>query len=418
MGGSHRVAIETGQELPRLSWDQELTGLTDAWPYLCPVFLAATEQAMPEARPFHTVAHRGRGEFALLPGYVLEKPPAVDHDPRTYLGWQPPTGDEVCCGVDLPCGQAAEAGALREDAFFPTLLIGSPLGYRTEAAYNFWTASLFADMTASMVRAAAGAGIRSIAAPWIPDRSGNDALVAALVSHGGHAAFWGYEDYVPLRAQSWEAHLASLPVKMRQRVTGDQRRVAAAGIAIERADGDQIRPHVARIAELTCLNRQRNGAGQEPAQIAAMLTSLLGAHAGVRAYLGVAAGRIVGSCVVLRKGDRLFPKWAGFDYERLGGRSGLYFAMVLNGPVRDALAEGLRVVEFGAGAHQAKRLRGCSSRAITTALLVADPALRPTSYRLHGEFGRARHVAFGDGPVAGPATATAGHHQAACCSGG
>ena len=83
MSGSHRLLVQTGQQLPDMSWAQEVDDLTDAWPYLGPAFLAANEQAMPELKPWHTTATRGRGELALLPGYVLTSAPAVDHDPRT-----------------------------------------------------------------------------------------------------------------------------------------------------------------------------------------------------------------------------------------------------------------------------------------------------------------------------------------------
>lgn len=416
MGGSHRVAVQAGVDLPAMNADEEQSGLTDAWPYMCPSFLSATEQAMPEAKPFHTVATRGHGELALLPGYILDSPPAVDHDPRTYLGWQAPTGEEVCCGADLPCGQSDEVTALGEDPFFPCLLLGSPLGYRTEVAYNFWTPHLFSDMVVAVVQAAADTGVRTVLAPWIPGRRGNEDLVAALAAAGGHAAFWGYEDYIPLRAEGWEAHLAEQPIKIRQRITGDERRAAASGIEVRRVQGEKIRPYISRIAELTCLNREKNGAGQEPEQIRAMLAGILDAGVDVRAYLGLDGDRVVGSCVVLRKDDRLFPKWAGFDYSAIGERSGLYFAMVLNAPVRDAYAEGLRAVEFGAGAHQAKKLRGCSSRTVTTVLLMTDKALRGKAADLQDTFAAARHSAFGDVPA--PPALPLIQPGGACCSGG
>lgn len=416
MGGSHRVTVQAGTALPVMNSLEEQSRLTDAWPYMCPSFLGATEQAMPEAKPFHTVASRGHGELALLPGYILDNPPAVDHDPRTYLGWQAPTGEEVCCGVDLPCGQSDQVTALGEDAFFPCLLLGSPLGYRTEVAYNFWTPHLFSDMVGAAVQAAADAGVRTVLAPWIPGRRGNEDLATALAAAGGHTAFWGYEDYVPLRAEGWEAHLAQQPIKIRQRIAGDERRAAASGIEVRRVHGEQVRPYASRIAELTCLNREKNGAGQDPDQIRTMLAGVLDAGADVRAYLGLDGDRVVGSCVVLRKDTRLFPKWAGFDYSAIGERSGLYFAMVLNAPVRDAYAEGLRAVEFGSGAHQAKKLRGCSSREITTVLLMTDKALRGKTADLQDTFAAARHSAFGDAPTR-PALSLI-QPGGACCSAG
>jgi hypothetical protein len=61
----------------------------------------------------------------------------------------------------------------------------------------------------------------------------------------------------------------------------------------------------------------------------------------------------------------------GFDHRALGEADGLYFALALEAPVRDAYTEGLRAVELGVGDHEGRKLRGCSSRVLTTALLVA-----------------------------------------------
>jgi Acetyltransferase (GNAT) domain len=400
MGGSPRVVISTGRTLPDMDWSGELADLTDSWPYLGPTWLRATEKVLPDARPWHTVAHRARGDLALLPGYILTTPPAVDHEPRTYLGWRAPSGEEVCCGAEADTARSAEVDALGTEPFFPTLLLGSPLGYRTEVAYNFWTPTLMGSIVEKLVPAAFEAGIKCIVAPWIPGRRGNDALVDALDAAGGHSAFWGYEDFMSLDAANWEGHLAALPLKKRQRIKGDVRRAEAAGVRIERVDGTGIRPFVSRIAELTCLNREKNGAGEEPGHIAGILSALVDEGADVRAYLGHKDEDLVATCVTIRKNHHLFPKWAGFDYAAIGERSGIYFALVLDAPVRDAYAEGLRTVEFGAGAHRAKVLRGCTPRAVTTSMLLSDPALRPRASAWLDAFGAGRRVAFGESSTA------------------
>ncbi|GAB3287050.1 GNAT family N-acetyltransferase [Kineosporia babensis] len=398
MGGSPRTVVTTGQPLPDLDWSGEMTTLTDSWPYLGPTYLGATEKAMPEARAWHTIATRARGELALLPGYVLDSAPAVDHEPRTYLGWRAPSGEEVCCGADADAGRSAEVDALGTDPFFPSLLLGSPLGYRSEIAYNFWTPTLMASMVNALVPAALEAGVKSIVAPWIPDRRGNEALVTALEDAGASSGFWGYEDHIPLDADSWEGHLAALPVKKKRRITADLRKAEASGLDVRRIDGEQIRPHASRIAELICLNREKNGAGEEPGHILGLITALLDEGADLRAYCGFDNDVLVAVGVTIRKGHRLFTKWAGFDYDAIGDRSGIYFVLVLDAPVRDAYAEGLRVVECGAGAHRAKTLRGAQSRAMTTALLVSDASLRPTIGRWLGDFSAGRRTAFGDEP--------------------
>jgi Acetyltransferase (GNAT) domain len=415
MGGSPRVAVSPGQITPDLDWAGELACLTDASPYLGPAWLAAAEKTMPELHPWHTTATRARGELALAPGYILDSPAAVDHDPRTYLGWQAPAGTVACCGI---ADAETASGDLDAGQFYPVLLLGSPLGYRSEVAYNFWTPALMGTIASALVPAAFGAGVRSILAPWIPASRGNQALADALAgTEGGLSTFWGYEDFIRIDPGGWDTHLAALPPGKRRRISGDLRRAEEAGVRIERADGDGIRPHIARIAELTCLNREKNGAGEDPARIAGMVAALLDSGADVRAYLGFQAGALVASCVTIRKKHTLYLKWPGFDYAAIGEHSGVYFALVLDAPVRDACAEGLRTVEFGAGAHRAKALRGAQPRTVTTAMVLASPSLRQQAAARLDAFGRSRHAAFGDLPEKAPdAPATAG--PGACCADG
>lgn len=419
MGGSHRLRVETGAPLPAMDWAAEFTVFADTFPYLGPTWLAANEEAMPEAKPWHTVGLRSHGEHAVLPGYILSAPPSVDFDPRTYLGWSRPDGQEVCCGVQLEDDATDEVAAMGEDSFFPCLLLGSPLGYRTEVAYNFWSPQLFGTMVDKLLTAAQTSGVRSVIAPWVPSRPGNEDLVAALERHGAASGFWGYENFMRLRTGGWDEHLAALPSRRRRRLSADTRRLEATGLLVERLDGEALRPHIARIAELTCLNREKNGAGQDPRHIEVMLTRLLDHGADVRGYLGFRDGQVLASIVVLRKGQRLYAKWGGFDYATIGDRSGVYFAMGLDAPVRDAYAEGLRAVEFGAGAHEAKSLRGCESRAITTVMWLADEQLRPRAGQLLRRWSNARRAAFVAEPTLEgrelPLVSAAGD---ACCSTG
>jgi hypothetical protein len=339
MGGSPRVVVSPGQDLPDLGWAGELAQLTDAWPCLGPTWLAAAGNVMPELRPWHTVASRARGEFALAAGYIVDSPSSAGHDPRTYLG------DEI-------------GGQL-----FPALLLGSPLGCRSEIAYNFWTPTLMAAVISAVVPAAFQAGMRCILAPWIPARRGNQALIDALAAHGGHSTFWGYEHFIRLDSAA--------------------RLTATAGVQVERADGEDIRPHLPRIAEL---------AGQEPSRVASLLAALLDSGADLRAYLGRQEGTVMASCVTIRKHHRLFCTLPGRDPAEAGG----CLAAVLDAPVRDARTAGLRTVEFGArtsgpGARDAVLPPGTQRRTLTTSIILADSALRRPGAAQLDAFGRSRH---------------------------
>ena len=378
MGGSPRVRVVPGVVLPDLGWAGELASLTEASPYLGPTWLAATEKAMPELLPWHTIATRARGELALTAGYILAAP-GGGRDPRTYLGWQPPAGAGTRRGDRETLALSAEIDALGAEPFFPALLLGSPMGYRTEVAYNFWTRSLMAAIVGTLVPAAFDAGVRCVIAPWIPDRRGNEDFVDALTAAGGHSALRGHEDYVRLDSGGWDEHVMALQPEQRSRLTRDSQRAAAAGVAIERVDGSCMRPHIAAIAELACMSGLDSGAAVTPSRIAGMLSALLDAGADVRAYLGRKEDVLTASCVGIRKNHRLYVTCAGFRPAAVGDDSAACGTLLFDASVRDAYAEGLRTVEFGSSPQHASMPRGCVPRAVTTVMVLAEAQLREPS---------------------------------------
>lgn len=369
--------------------------IRDPWPYLMPAWLKGTEDALPEVKTWHTVANNAAGEVAFLPGFVFDSPSLVDADPRVYLGWQPSSGESACCGATSCCTDSSQVDVLGEQQFFPALLLGSPLGYRSEAPSSTADPLLVADLIDQLVPAALDAGIRSIVAPWIADRPDNNALLISLRANGAGISFWGEDHYLSVQHDSYETYLAALTSRRRSRVRQDHDRAAASGVRIVRRDRDELLPYLDRIAELTGLNRQKYDGGEGPEQIKALLRALVEEGADVRGYLGEKDGSVVASVLTIRQGDRLFLKWAGFDYAAIGERSGLYFALVMDAPFRDAHLEGLGSVEFGPGADEAKRLRGCSQRTIQSALLVADTSIRDQVATWQAAFGAERRTALG-----------------------
>lgn len=389
--GKGRLAslrVQSGLPLPAWDWASELRAVPTAWPFLGPTWLRATERALGgQARPWHTLASRGPEEVAFLPGFIFDRPAAIDFDPRSYLGWKPPSGESACGVASGELEASAEVNALGETAFFPTLLLGSPIGYRTEVAATFSTPDLPDRLLGEALRSAFAQSVRTVIAPWVPDGAGSDRLTAAIVGAGGQAAFWGYEDYLPLSAAGHPAYLAAMPTKRRYRIKEDLERVADAGIAIGRVDGAELRPLIPRILQLTAQTKEKKQGSEDPAQIETVLTALLDAGADVRCYVARRKADVVGTCVAIHKNRHLYIKWAGFDYEVLGDRSGVYFGLVLHAPIRDGYAQGLLGIEFGAGAHRAKALRGCLPRAKTTAVVAADPGLSARLAPLLATFG-------------------------------
>ncbi len=88
--------------------------------------------------------------------------------------------------------------------------------------------------------------------------------------------------------------------------------------------------------------------------------------------------KLLGFSVSLEKGDRLYAKYAGFDYDTLGTRSGAYFAVVMYGTLAAAYDRKARDVEYGIGGHRAKALRGCQPRDVTSYLLTDHRHVRDT----------------------------------------
>ncbi|MGQ0839475.1 GNAT family N-acetyltransferase [Actinokineospora sp.] len=402
-GTDQTTQVTAGVDLPAMSWEEELHALPDLWPYLGPAWLRATAHALPDARPWHTVATRDGELSAYIAGFWFDSPQAVDFDPRAYLGWQPPSGDTACCdtgaspeGID-PTSVVDGMGA---STFFPALILGSPLGFRTEAAGD---PELVARMVDELVKTALDNGARSIVAPWIPSRDGNQPLIDALVGHGGHEVFWGQEYHMPLTAQTYADHVEALPSRARVTVNRDHRNFAESGFEIKRLDGEAARPHLRRVAELTCYNRSKYDGHERPEHVEAILLGMLAAKADLRCYAAFQGDTLVGSCVAVRKGDRLVLKWSGFDYELLGRRSGLYFPLIITRPVQDAYAEGLRHAEFGPGSEQVKRRRGCVARGISSVVILAEQQGQVVA--LLDALGSARRAALRLEPVAAGETA-------------
>ncbi|MEU8834886.1 GNAT family N-acetyltransferase [Streptomyces sp900116325] len=386
------VSVQTGLAFEHAA--AQLGEHEGVWPYLHPAWLRATETALPDVKPWHSVARRG-DDTVLLPGFVFAAPSIVDADPRTYLGWESASGESACCSVSSCCNATTDVEAIGADKFFPSLVLGSPIGYRSEAVANTEDPLLLADLLDEAVPAARAAGIRSIVAPWIADLPANQSLLVALQAHGATVSFWGEENVLTLEHDSYDAHFAALKPRKRRKLQEDHAKLLASGVEVIRKDGADLLPHAGRVAELTGLNRQKYDGSEGPEQIKALLISMIEGGADVRAYLGYKDGEIVASTVTFRQGRRLFIKWAGFDYDAVGERSGLYFELTFDRPLRDAYEEKLEALESGPGADQAKRLRGFLPRAVHTALLVTDAKVAPKAAELQRVFGEARREALG-----------------------
>jgi len=74
-------------------------------------------------------------------------------------------------------------------------------------------------------------------------------------------------------------------------------------------------------------------------------------------------GKIRGFIVLVRQGNTLFGRQAGFDYEFQGQKHlPLYFGLAFYATIEHAAQVGATYIEYGVGSEQAKALRGCEQR--------------------------------------------------------
>src|SRR6266542_4378798 len=319
------LTIEVHDRLPALTYQWEQAAASDSSPSAGPMWLGVFEQRNPTVAARHLLATRGDTELALLPGYLLHRPGHPDLDPRTYLGWRPVSGEAVCCdsasfGGDQQPGLLDQLDPAR---FFPALQLGSPFGYKTEIVHSFWQADLAQRLLEAAVEQASREGVQTIYAPWVADHASGAAL----------------------------------------------------GLTVRPLLDSELDRHLVRIGELSASNRQKYGVDATADDAPAVIRELQAAGVGVLVTGGFLDGELVACCVTFIKGDRVYAKYTGVAYDLLGERSGAYFTVVLHAVIDAAYRRGYRAVEFGVGAHQAKALRGCASRTVTSYTLPADPTM-------------------------------------------
>lgn len=376
--GTQRITVEDAGGLAEVTYDWEVQAARDASPTAGPTWLRATDGVDPRIPPCrYLVARRGPGELAVLPMHVVAAPATPDADPRSYFGGSPEAGTEpVCCGLQQISPAAQTLAHLSNDKVFPTLLLGPLTGYKSEILHSFWAPDLAADLIDAARTYARDQHIPTIVAPWIADRGSGKALARELRRRGAVASFWAVEDYLPLQHGSLQAHLAALRSRDRYRYRQDMRAAEALDLSIRALSVDELRDNRERIGALAAANRRRHGQDIAETGVSKVLARLLELGVPLLCAGGFRDSRLVACCVSVIKADRIYAKYAGFDYDTLGLRSGAHFAVVIYGTLSAAYDRGARVVEYGIGAHQAKALRRCQPRNVTSYFLTDRPQVR------------------------------------------
>jgi uncharacterized protein len=372
------VTVEDAGALAGLTYTWEVESAPDASPMAGPAWLRANngiDQRIPPCR--YLLARPSQGQLAALPMHVVHSPATPDADPRSYFGGTAEiTAGKVCCGSQQTSPAAQALAGLGADDIFPALVLGSLPGYKTDILHSYWTPELAADLVEAAIAYAHAQNIATIVAPWVADRGSGKALARELQRRGAVASFWAVEDSLPLRHGSLEAHVAAARHRARYRYREDTRAVKALGLVVRTLTPAELRGNLGRIGTLESATRRRYGQDVAETEAPQVLARLLELDVPLLAVGGFQDGRLVACCVSLEKGDRVFAKYAGFDYDALGTRSGAYFAVVMYGTLAAAYDRKARVVEYGIGGHHAKALRGCQPCDVTSFLLTGQQHVR------------------------------------------
>jgi hypothetical protein len=383
------AAAVAGDDVPEASYQWELEHAPAASPFAGPTWISSQRRDDDHGDPCRYIANRLRGDVAVLPVQVINSPASPDEDPRSYFGWKPATGPQACyCGPPQrtadgchdSCGEPDQATDLLDvvghELLFPVLVLGSLTGYQSEILHPDPAPDVADAMLDAALRYARRAGARTLLAPWVPDRGGGPSLAHVLAARGAVRAFWALEDYMLAPHESMASHVVGMRRRDRLRYHQDQRAADQHDVQIRTASGQDLGPHLQACSALVAANKRRYGLAAPLDEVTQTVLRLEQAGFPVVANLGFAGARLVACSISLRKRDRLYGKYVGFDYDTVGTRSGLYAPVAIWATLAAAYQTGCSAVEFGVGSHQAKIIRGCLSRPIASYLLAEDAYVR------------------------------------------
>ncbi|MDI1463739.1 GNAT family N-acetyltransferase [Catellatospora sp. KI3] len=215
-------------------------------------------------------------------------------------------------------------------------------------------------LLAAAARLAREAGCASMAVPYLDET--DEALSAHLAADGWSSCQVGRYHRLSVPPTGMPGYLARLTSRRRSSVAAERRRVAAAGVRIERTTVAGL-PDLAAAARLEVGLLDRYGI-EWPVERAVSILSVVGEQFGgdavvLAAYAGSA---LVGFTLVLAYGDQWYARQAGFDYSfQRTHRAPLYFELCYYRMLELAAEAGVRTIHYGLGSEDAKMWRGCVS---------------------------------------------------------
>jgi predicted N-acyltransferase len=277
------------------------------------------------ATPAHVLVHDDERLVAAIPAFLVAGPDGGAYDPASLFDW--PSG--------------------------PLLLAGGRRGYRSAvlAAPGERQPAAVAALGRALLDLAAREGARA-AALWLPPED------VDLIGPAQPGPAVDLEPEYEIDARGGLAgYLERLPAKRRREVRRERRRFAESRAEYRRVALEQ---DVDRFAELVHLNLVKWG-GEFPLETLREMFRGQAQDLGARAVLhGVWEGDVlVGGCMAMHYGDRIWARASGFD-EALLTAPAAYFELVLYRMVDWAEEVGASAVHLGVDAGAAKVSRGAT----------------------------------------------------------
>jgi hypothetical protein len=270
----------------------------------------------------------------------------------------------------FPAASVAARSALRTqvppaETWVPNLIVLYPGNDSFVAASGGATAALTGTLVDGVLSWAQDHGMKAVSFPYVRV----DSELPEVLAERGFLA-------LPLTFRSrltppagFGDYLASLSKSRRWQVTTDRRRLAEAGVETKRCSFEDVWPDM---LALRCDQVERHGQQPDKELETANMRRLATCFGedGIRLYCSFVDGRVVGFS--------LYVVWRDSWYVATTGARDrfAYFDNFFYAPIAGAAAEGVRVVDFGIGAWEAKRRRGCELTPVDLWVRALDPAIR------------------------------------------
>jgi hypothetical protein len=326
----------------------------------------------PEHVAVHLVCRASNGRaLAVLPAFFWNgsgSSPSSWYDPhRVFLASRDPSAE-------------------RHPGWFPLLLLGSCAGYRGDILFAPRASpdarARAAEKLVSRAREiAAGAG-GAVAAMYLPSTATE--LLAATATFWPRPVPTSAEAVIPVDVGGLDAFLAGLSGKRRRTVLREIRAFDRAGHRVELFSLGEAWPIAGRL--LGGLQRKYGEQDADEVMLAYLESQVTFLDEVSTVIVEYDGSTPVGFCLTYQHGTTLYARAAGFSPE---AAPFAYFNIVMYQCLELAAARGLRAVNLGTGAYQAKWSRGARLDELWSA--VAPPNRLPPDQRaaLNGPAGEA-----------------------------